>query len=51
MPVMTSIQPEHLDRILPDLGIQADWIGLRWVKETEHSRYMRDGFPRSKDSW
>jgi predicted Zn-dependent protease len=47
MQVTTPIQPEQLDRILPDLEIQADWIGLRWVKETEHSRYMRDGFPRS----
>jgi predicted Zn-dependent protease len=41
------IQPEQLERILGQLPIAADWIGLRWVREVDDVRSMRDGLPQS----
>lgn len=41
------VQPEQLDRILAQLPIAADWIGLRWVREIDDVRSMRDGLPQS----
>ncbi len=39
----------HLDlhRALATLDIPADWIGLREVRETQTTRYVRDGHPQS----
>jgi predicted Zn-dependent protease len=41
------LQPENLDRILADLPIEADWIGLRWVKAINHTHSARDGVPQT----
>ena len=41
------LQPENLDKILADLPIEADWIGLRWVKAIDRTRSARDGVPQT----
>ena len=41
------LQPENLDKILADLPIEADWIGLRWVKAIDRARSARDGVPQT----
>jgi predicted Zn-dependent protease len=43
----SPVQPEQLDALLADLPITADWVGLRWVKEVDDLRSMRDGLPQS----
>jgi predicted Zn-dependent protease len=47
MSINTLLSPDRLDRILADLPICADWIGLRWVQETDRLYSARDGFPQS----
>lgn len=37
----------ELAKILESIDIPADWVGIRAVKETETTRAMRDGLPRS----
>ncbi len=36
-----------LQKTLENLNISADWVGLRQVKETTVTRYMRDGKPQA----
>jgi predicted Zn-dependent protease len=47
MPTTTLLTPNRLNKVLADLPICADWIGLRWVQETDRLHYARDGFPQS----
>jgi predicted Zn-dependent protease len=37
----------NLHQALQDINLSADWIGLRQVKETTTTRYIRDGKPQS----
>jgi predicted Zn-dependent protease len=37
----------NLHQALQDLNLSADWIGLRHVRETTTTRYIRDGKPQS----
>ena len=36
-----------LQKTLENLNLSAEWVGLRQVKETAFTRYMRDGKPQS----
>ncbi|GAB4379868.1 MAG: TldD/PmbA family protein [Elainellaceae cyanobacterium] len=37
----------ELSKAIASLDVPADWVGLRAVKETATSRYVRDGIPQS----
>ena len=36
-----------LEQALENLKINADWVGLRQLKETATTRYVRDGKPQA----
>jgi predicted Zn-dependent protease len=44
------IDPTQLARVLEDLPVQADWIGIRLVQETATTRSVRDGQPHRNHS-
>ncbi len=50
MLAIPTIQPTQLSRILADLQITADWIGIRLVQETATTRSVRDGQPQCNHS-
>ena len=44
------IQPTQLAKILEDIQVPADWIGIRLVQETATTRSVRDGQPQRNHS-